>query len=55
MQLAQCKEDHYSSTGYEPCQSCGKGYYQPLKSQTNCLNCTKESTNVRCLPGTYKE
>ena len=53
MPIAQCKEDHYSSTGYQPCQECGKGYYQPLKGQTNCLNCTKESTNLRCLSGTY--
>ena len=51
MPTVQCKPGNYSSTGFEPCINCHKGYYQPLYGQKTCLKCVFNSNITACDSG----
>lgn len=63
----QCSPGHYSADGFQPCQLCSRGTYQPESGRTLCFQCggglmTKHEgassfqdcdTKVQCSPGHY--
>lgn len=51
--VANCSAGTYLVSSNNTCQPCAKGYYQPLKWQSSCIQCGTDKTTER--PGTISE